>query len=67
MHPAMMAEIAAYQIGDMRATAARHERARLARQSRRAAHRSAAASAAANLIATAPANNAARELTGQRA
>jgi len=39
MHPTMMAEIAAYQIRDMQADAARHQRARLARRGRRAGHR----------------------------
>ena len=34
MHPAMVAEIAADQIRDMRVTAARDQRARLARQGR---------------------------------
>ena len=67
MHPAMVAEIAADQIRDMRVTAARDQRARLARQGRRAAHRAAAARAAANLVATAQARNAARELTGHHA
>ncbi len=67
MHPAMVAEIAADQIRDMRATAARDQRARLARRGRRAAHRIAAASAAENLIETAQARNAARELTGHHA
>ncbi len=67
MHPAMMAELAAYQIRDMHAVAARDQRARQARRGRRAARRIAAASAARNLIAGAPARNAARELTGHRA
>ena len=61
MHPAMVAEIAADQIRDMRATAARDQRARLARRGLRVAHRIAAASAAANPIETAQARNAARE------
>jgi hypothetical protein len=39
MHPTMMAEIAAYQIRDMQADAARNQRARLARRGRRAGHR----------------------------
>jgi hypothetical protein len=66
MHPAMMAEIAADQIREMRAAAARDQRARLASRGRRAAHRTAARSAA-NLIAAAPSRNAARKLTGHRA
>ena len=39
MHPMMMAEIAAGQIRDMQADAARDQRARLARRGRRAGHR----------------------------
>ena len=39
MHPMMMAEIAADQIRDMQADAARDQRARLARRGRRAGHR----------------------------
>jgi hypothetical protein len=39
MHPTMMAQVAAYQIRDMQADAARNQRARLARRSRRAGHR----------------------------
>jgi hypothetical protein len=67
MHPAMLAEIAAYQIRDMQAEAARDQRAGLARRGRRAARRTAAAAAATDLIAAAPSRNAARELTGHHA
>ncbi len=57
MHPMMMAEIAADQIRDMHADAARDQRARLARRGRRAGHRVLAIRPAASRTAT-------RELSG---
>jgi hypothetical protein len=60
MHPMMMAEIAADQIRDMRADAARDRRARLARRSRRAGQRAEAGRQAAGRTAV-------RELTGHHA
>ena len=60
MHPMMMAEIAADQIRDMQADAARDQRARLARRGRRTGHRVFAVRPAAS-------RTAARELSGHHA
>ncbi len=56
MHPAMMAEIAADQIREMRAQAARDQRARLARRGRRTSHHGATVRAV-NLTVAAPARS----------
>jgi hypothetical protein len=60
MHPMMMAEIAAEQIRDMQAVAARDQRARQARRGRRAGHRVFA-------IRHAGSRTAVRELSGHHA
>jgi hypothetical protein len=60
MHPMMMAEIAAGQIRDMHADAARDQRARLARRGRRTGHRVLAIRHATSRMAT-------RELSGHHA
>jgi hypothetical protein len=60
MYPTMMTEIAADQIRDMRANAARTQRARLARRGRRAGHRAVS-------VRQAMGRTAAPELTGHHA
>jgi hypothetical protein len=60
MHPMMMAEIAADQIRNMQADAARDQQARLARRGRRAGHRVSALRHGAS-------RTAARELSGHHA